>query len=82
MEVDDNFDGGRAERAEAVRAALIGGGMPAGAISVRSVGNSRPIASTTTAEGRELNLRVEIVISGDAIGDMPYWDRTYSITPR
>ncbi|MGO9260711.1 MAG: OmpA family protein [Bryobacteraceae bacterium] len=82
VEVDDNFDGGRAERAEAVRAALIGSGMPAGAISVRSVGNSRPIASTTTAEGRELNRRVEIAIFGDAIGNMPYWDRTYSITPR
>jgi flagellar motor protein MotB len=56
--------------------------MPAGAISVRSVGNSRPIASTTTAEGRDLNRRVEIAISGDAIGNMPYWDRTYSIAPR
>jgi flagellar motor protein MotB len=82
MEVDDNFDGGRAERAEAVRGALMGSGMPAGTISVRSVGNGRPIASTATAEGRELNRRVEIAISGDAIGNMPYWDRTYSITPR
>ena len=82
VEVVDNFDGGRAERAEAVCAALIGSGMPAGAISVRSVGNSRPIASTTTAEGRELNRRVEIAISGDAIGNLPHWDRTYSIAPR
>jgi hypothetical protein len=82
VEVVDNFDGGRAERAEAVCAALIGSGMPAAAISVRSVGNSRPIASTTTAEGRELNRRVEIAISGDAIGNLPHWDRTYSIAPR
>jgi hypothetical protein len=53
-----------------------------GAISVRSLGSSRPIASNGTAEGREMNRRVEIAISGATIGNMPYWDRSYSLVPR
>ncbi len=82
VEVDDNGDGDNAARAEAVRAALQASGVPANAISVRSAGNSRPVASNATPGGRELNRRVEIAISGDAIGTMPYWDRTYSLVPR
>ena len=81
-EVDDNGDGNSEERAEAVRAALVQSGVPANAIQVRAVGSSRPIASNATPTGRELNRRVEIAISGDAIGNMPYWDRTYSLVPR
>jgi flagellar motor protein MotB len=82
VEVDDNGDGGSGERAESVRAALIGGGVPAGSISVRAMGNSRPVASNSTPAGRDANRRVEIAISGDAIGTMPYWDRSYSILRR
>jgi hypothetical protein len=81
VEVDDNGDGST-ERAEAVRAVLMESGLRAGAISVRSMGNSRPIASNATAAGRELNRRVEIAISGETIGNMPYWDRSYSLVPR
>ena len=82
VEVDDNGDGGNAERAESVRAALVANGVPAGSIEVRSLGSSRPVASPATASGREANRRVEIAISGDSIGSLPYWDRTYSIMPR
>jgi outer membrane protein OmpA-like peptidoglycan-associated protein len=82
VEVDDNGDGNSSERGEAVRAALQAGGVPASAISVQAAGNSRPVASNGTPGGRELNRRVEISISGDAIGTMPYWDRTYSLVPR
>ncbi len=82
VEVDDNGEGNSGERAESVRAALIGAGVPPGEISVRAEGNSRPVASIATPEGREANRRVEIAISGPAIGNMPYWDRSYSITPR
>jgi flagellar motor protein MotB len=82
VEVDDNFDGSSTGRAEAVRAALMRNGLPAEAISVRSIGESRPIATSATPAGRELNRRVEIAISGDMIGNMPYWDRSYSIVPR
>ena len=42
VEVDDNGDGGTAERAEAARATLIGSGAPAGAISTQSMGSTRP----------------------------------------
>jgi hypothetical protein len=38
--------------------------------------------SNATPAGREQNRRVEIVISGEAIGTLPYWDRTYSLLPR
>ena len=31
---------------------------------------------------REQNRRVEIVISGDSIGTLPFWDRTYSLMTR
>ncbi|MDR3699142.1 MAG: OmpA family protein [Candidatus Sulfopaludibacter sp.] len=82
VEVDDNGDSNSSERAEAVRAALQANGVPANAIIVRPVGNGRPVASNATPGGRELNRRVEIAISGDAIGTMPYWDRTYSLAPR
>jgi flagellar motor protein MotB len=81
VEVDDNGDGGNTDRAEAVRAALMGSGVPASVISVQAMGNSRPVASPATPAGREANRRVEIAISGPSIGNMPYWDRTYSIMP-
>lgn len=82
VEVDDNGEGNSQERAEAVRSALISSGVQPSCLSVRAIGNSRPVASNNTESGRELNRRVEITISGDVIGNMPYWDRTYSLVPR
>ncbi|MBZ5584116.1 MAG: OmpA family protein [Acidobacteriia bacterium] len=81
-EVDDNFDSGEAKRAGEVRAVLIEGGAPAGSVAARSAGGSRPIASNATPSGRERNRRVEIVIHGEAIGNMPYWDRSYPLRLR
>ena len=81
IEVDDNGETNSA-RAESVRSALVSYGIPATAIVVRNAGNGRPIASNASVQGRELNRRVEIAISGDAIGIMPYWDRSYSLVPR
>ena len=82
VEVDDNGNGDNAERAESVRGALIASGVPPGSISIRTMGNSRPTATNNTTAGREANRRVEITISGAGIGNMPYWDRSYSIVPR
>ena len=82
VEVDDNGDGSSTARAEAVRAVLMQSGLGAGAVSVRSLGNSRPVATNATTAGRELNRRVEIAISGETIGNMPYWNRSYSIVPQ
>jgi len=70
------------ERADAVRDILIRDGAPAGAISARGLGDSRPIVSNATAAGREQNRRVEIVISGDPIGQMPYWAKAYTLVPQ
>jgi outer membrane protein OmpA-like peptidoglycan-associated protein len=70
------------KRAEIVRHMLTGRGFPADRVAVRGLGDSRPLASNTSATGREQNRRVEIVISGDPIGTLPSWDRTYSLTQR
>jgi len=47
----------------------------------RGLGDTRPLTSNATAAGREQNRRVEIVISGSPIGDMPYWAQSYTLTP-
>ena len=49
-------------RAAAVADYLIDGGVSAGAITVYGFGEARPTASNDTAEGRQLNRRVEIHI--------------------
>jgi outer membrane protein OmpA-like peptidoglycan-associated protein len=66
-------------RAAAVRAALIARGASPDAIVAVGFGNARPIASNTTAAGREQNRRVEVVIAGPSIGNKALWDRPYSL---
>jgi outer membrane protein OmpA-like peptidoglycan-associated protein len=69
-------------RAQAVQGILLGRGLSERNVSAQGLGDTRPLASNSTPTGREQNRRVEIVISGDAIGKLPYWDRTYSLLPR
>jgi outer membrane protein OmpA-like peptidoglycan-associated protein len=69
-------------RAQAVKDQLIASGLPAGIVEIRAMGEARPLGSNTTEAGREQNRRVEIVISGDPIGKLPYWDRPYTLTTR
>jgi len=69
-------------RAAAVRDALTRGGIPQASISARGMGNSRPLGSNASTAGRERNRRVEITISGDAIGSMATWDKSYALAPR
>jgi outer membrane protein OmpA-like peptidoglycan-associated protein len=66
-------------RAEAVRESLIRSGLPPNTVISRGLGNTRPLTSNATAAGREMNMRVEIVISGDPIGNLPFWDKTYPL---
>ena len=56
------------KRAQAVRDYLVQQGIPDGAIASRGLGKSTPVATNDTAEGRQQNRRVELVLTGDAIG--------------
>jgi len=56
------------KRAKAVRSYLVQQGIPDSAIVARGLGKSSPVATNDTPEGRQQNRRVEMVISGDAIG--------------
>jgi outer membrane protein OmpA-like peptidoglycan-associated protein len=55
-------------RAGAVRDYLVAQGIPADAIVSRGLGKTQPVATNDTAEGRQQNRRVELVLSGEAIG--------------
>jgi flagellar motor protein MotB len=70
------------QRARAVRDLLVSAGVSPNAITVRALGNNDPLASNATPAGREQNRRVEVVISGDPIGTLASWDRTYNVAPR
>ncbi len=56
------------QRAEAVRDYLISQGLDQGTITAVGLGKTMPIADNTTAEGRQKNRRVEIIVSGEVIG--------------
>jgi len=55
-------------RAEAVRDFLTQQGVSSTSIVARGMGESQPVASNDTAAGRQLNRRVEMIVSGDIIG--------------
>jgi outer membrane protein OmpA-like peptidoglycan-associated protein len=57
------------QRAEMVRDYLIDQLVPAGSITAQGFGESQPVASNDTADGRQKNRRVQMVVTGDAIGD-------------
>jgi outer membrane protein OmpA-like peptidoglycan-associated protein len=57
-------------RAQSVRDYFVQQGIAAAAIEARGFGKTDPIASNDTAEGRQQNRRVELVLSGDAIGSV------------
>ena len=54
-------------RALAVRQALITAGIAAEQLTIRAYGETQPIASNTTAAGRQQNRRVEVLISNEAL---------------
>jgi outer membrane protein OmpA-like peptidoglycan-associated protein len=56
------------QRGQAVRDYLTHEGMPASSVTAKGFGKTQPVASNDTAQGRQQNRRVEIVISGEVIG--------------
>jgi outer membrane protein OmpA-like peptidoglycan-associated protein len=56
------------QRADGVRDYLIQQGLPAQGIAARGFGKSVPVADNGTAEGRQKNRRVELIVSGEIIG--------------
>ena len=87
IQVEGYTDSGNSEsvagkRAAVVQGVLLGAGIPPNMVSARGRGDSRPITSNATPGGRIENRRVEIVVSGDPIGSLPFWDHAYSLTSR
>jgi len=69
------------ERAESVRRVLIAQGLAVGSVTARGLGDTHLFGPNSSAAGREANRRVEVVISGAPIGDLPFWDHPYALTP-
>jgi outer membrane protein OmpA-like peptidoglycan-associated protein len=56
------------KRAEAVAEYLSGQGVPRDNLSAAGFGETKPIAENNTSAGRQQNRRVELIVSGEAIG--------------
>lgn len=55
-------------RATSVRNYMVEAGVTANSVTARGFGNSQPVATNDNAAGRQENRRVELVVSGEAIG--------------
>jgi outer membrane protein OmpA-like peptidoglycan-associated protein len=65
----DAYNQGLSERrAESVRSYLAEQGIPGSSMTAVGFGKTQPIASNDTADGRQQNRRVELVVSGEVIG--------------
>jgi outer membrane protein OmpA-like peptidoglycan-associated protein len=56
------------KRAQVVRDYLLQQGVSASSLTSRGFGDANPVASNDTSIGRQLNRRVELVLSGEVIG--------------
>ncbi len=57
------------KRAEAVRDYLVRQGVSMNNVSAQGMGKADAVADNSTAAGRQLNRRVEMIVSGDVIGN-------------
>ena len=73
-------------RAQSVRDYFVQQGIASSSIESHGYGKTQPIASNDSPEGRQQNRRVELVLSGDAIGSQfdttPSGPATSAATPR
>ena len=58
------------QRAMTVRDYLVGQGINLNNVTAQGFGPNDPVASNTTAEGRQQNRRVQMVVSGEPIGNV------------
>jgi outer membrane protein OmpA-like peptidoglycan-associated protein len=58
------------KRAASVRDYLVNSGVSINNTVVRGLSKSQPVADNKTAAGRKLNRRVEMIVSGDVIGNL------------
>ncbi len=56
------------QRADTVREFLVQQGLAADTVTAVGLGKAEPVADNSTNEGRQKNRRVEIIVSGEAIG--------------
>jgi outer membrane protein OmpA-like peptidoglycan-associated protein len=57
------------QRGESVRDYLTGQGLLSTSVTSQGFGKNQPVASNETAAGRQQNRRVELVVSGEIIGE-------------
>jgi outer membrane protein OmpA-like peptidoglycan-associated protein len=66
---DDGYNQRLSEhRADSVRSYLVQQGIPPVSVTAAGFGEAQPVATNGTSTGRQLNRRVELVVSGDPIG--------------
>ena len=68
-------------RAQAVRDYLVQQGVPDSAVASRGLGKAGPVATNDTPEGRQQNRRVELVLTGEAIGGVSSADTSAGTPP-
>ena len=56
------------QRAQSVARYLVDQGVSGRTVKAQGLGDSHPVADNGTADGRQKNRRVEIIVSGEAIG--------------
>jgi outer membrane protein OmpA-like peptidoglycan-associated protein len=56
------------QRAGSVRDYLVAQSVATNSVTAKGFGKTQPVATNDTAEGRQTNRRVELVVSGEAIG--------------
>jgi outer membrane protein OmpA-like peptidoglycan-associated protein len=67
-------------RADAVRTYLVDQGVARESVTARGFGKTTPVADNSTAAGRQMNRRVELVVSGEIMGTSVTDVRTSTIT--
>ena len=71
------------QRADSVRDYLLHETIPAASMTSRGFGKTQPVATNDTAEGRQQNRRVELVVSGEIIGTaIGVVSQNLPVTPR